>query len=125
MAEQENLLTIERFWRTFETLDFEEAAKFLHREYVAEWPQSGERIRGSENFVAVNKLYPFHWQVSIVRLFAGGNQVVSEVRLEHADELVFAVSIFTFEDGKIIREIDYWPEPYDPPAWRARWVEVD
>jgi hypothetical protein len=26
-------------------------------------------------------------------------------------------------DGKIYREVDYWPESYAPPEWRARWVE--
>ena len=123
MAQQEHLLLIERFWQAFDRLDFEAAAALLHENYLAEWPQSGERIRGRENFIAINQRYPFHWRVSILRMFACEDQVASEVKLEYRDELVFAVSFFTIKDEKILHEVDYWPEPYDPPAWRAQWVE--
>jgi hypothetical protein len=26
-------------------------------------------------------------------------------------------------DGKIYRETAYFAEPFEPPAWRAKWVE--
>ena len=123
MGEQENLRVIERFWRAFDRLDFEAAAELLHTEYLQVWPQSGERIRGRANFVAINKRYPQQWRVSVLRLLASGDQVVSEVKFEDRDELVFAISFFEFRDGKILKETDYWPEPYDPPVWRAEWVE--
>jgi len=28
-----------------------------------------------------------------------------------------------FRDGKVVRETLYFTEPWDPPAWRAQWVE--
>ena len=28
-----------------------------------------------------------------------------------------------FRDEKVIREPIYFAEPWDPPAWRAQWVE--
>jgi hypothetical protein len=28
-----------------------------------------------------------------------------------------------FRDGKVVRERIYFGEPWEPPAWRARWVE--
>jgi hypothetical protein len=34
-----------------------------------------------------------------------------------------AVSIMEFRDGKIVRERIYYGEPWEPPAWRAQWVE--
>lgn len=120
---QENLQLVERFWQAFDRLDFEAAGELLHDDYVCVWPQSEERIRGRSNFIAINKRYPQEWQVSIMRLLGSDGQVVSEVKLTYQDEMVFAISFFEFRDGKIVRETDYWPEPYDAPSWRASWVE--
>jgi hypothetical protein len=52
-----------------------------------------------------------------------GDQVASEVTLTWADQTVTVVSFFEIRDGKIYREVDYWPEPYPAPDWRAQWVE--
>ena len=27
-------------------------------------------------------------------------------------------------DGKIWREVEYWADPFDPPAWRSQWVQA-
>ena len=124
MGKQENLQLVERFWQAFDQLDFDAAGKLLHDDYVCIWPQSGERIRGRDNFVTINKQYPEEWQVTILRLLMADNgQVASEVKLTYRDELVFAISFFEFQDDKIIKETDYWPEPYEPPAWRMPWTE--
>ena len=34
-----------------------------------------------------------------------------------------AVNIMEFRDGKVARETIYFGEPWEPPAWRAQWVE--
>ena len=33
------------------------------------------------------------------------------------------ISFFTVRDGKIIRQVEFWPEPYAAPATRAHLVE--
>ncbi|HEX2374621.1 MAG TPA: hypothetical protein VHO93_11640 [Actinomycetota bacterium] len=33
------------------------------------------------------------------------------------------VGVMEFRDGKVVRERIYFGEPWDPPAWRAQWVE--
>lgn len=122
MGQQENLRVVERLWKAFDALDFETAGDLLHDDFIEEWPQSGEKVRGRENFVALNKHYPGHWRVTILNMLASGDQVVSEVKLEYKDEIVYAVSFFEFNDGKISRERDYWPEPFESPEWRRQWV---
>jgi len=123
MSEQENLQVVEHFWKGFERRDFEATSELLHSDYLGEWPQTGERVRGKSNFVTINQSYPEQWQVTVMRMVASGNQVVSEVKLTYQEEIVYAISFFELLDGKIMKETDYWPEPYDPPAWRAPWVE--
>ena len=35
------------------------------------------------------------------------------------------VSIVEIKDGKVIRETTYWAPPFEAPAWRRPWVQVD
>ncbi len=123
MEEQGNRSVVEQLWQAMDRFDFEAAGDLLHEDYVCEWPQSRERIRGRDNFVAVNKNYPGRWRIAIQRLIASGNQVATEVTLSYDGQILRAVSFFELRDGKIVRETDYWPEPYDAPEWRAQWVE--
>ena len=124
MSDQENQQTVERLWQLFDSFDFEAAGKLVDDDFVCEWPQSRERIRGRENFVAVNANYPGRWRCKVERLVACGNSVATDVALSSGDETARAVSFFELRDGKIVKEIDYWPEPYTAPASRAQWVEA-
>jgi len=36
---------------------------------------------------------------------------------------VFVVSIMEFEGGKVVRETQYFGEPFEPGPSRAQWVE--
>ena len=123
MSERHNRTVVEQLWQLFDARDFEAAGELLHDDFACEWPQSRERIRGRENYVAINQNYPGTWSITIRRLIAEGDQVASEVVMTYADQVVQAVSFFELRDGKIVRQVDYWPEPYAAPAERAQWVE--
>ena len=126
MGEAENRSTVERLWRAFDARRFEEAGAELHDDFVADWPHSGERIRGRENFIAVNREHPDPWiSIEVRRLVAEGDVVVSEVSVPVADgKTVFAASFFELRDGKIVRLTEYWVEgrsqaPYPSRAGRS------
>lgn len=110
-------------WAAFDRFAFAEAGELLHDDFVCEWPQSGERIRGRENFVALNASYPGRWRCTIERLVVEGEHIAADVALESDGVRARAVSFYEMRDGRIVREVDYWPEAYPAPAWRARWVE--
>ncbi|MCK4660967.1 MAG: nuclear transport factor 2 family protein [Phycisphaerae bacterium] len=114
---------VKGLWEAFGRFDFEAVRQFLHNDFVAEWPQSNERIRGCDNFIALNKNYPGRWQVTIRRIVSHEDLVISEVALSHKEQIVYAVSFFTVAEGKIVHAVEYWGESSDPPAWRSRWVE--
>lgn len=120
----ENKQIVKRFWIAMQTNDFQAAAEFLHEHFVLDWPQSGERIRGRANFIAVNENYPAdgRWQFTVHRLVAEGNEVVSDVSVTDGVIHGRAITFSTIEDGKIIYQVEFWPDPFDPPAWRKEWV---
>lgn len=113
------------YWALVDAADFGAAAELLADGFVCDWPQSRERIRGRANFVAVNAHYPGRWRIAIRRLIVSGEEAATEVVLTNQDgETARAVSFFVVRDGRIMRESDYWPEPYAAPSWRAQWVET-
>jgi ketosteroid isomerase-like protein len=116
---------IEAFWAAMQTNDFRRAGELLHEDYILEWPQSGERIRGRANFVAINENYPAHgrWEFTIHRVLAEGHEVVSDVSVTDGVITGRAITFSTVRDGKILRQTEFWPDPFEPAAWRTQWVE--
>src|ERR1043165_3391106 len=121
---QNNKQIVERFWAAMQSNDFKAAGEFLHNDYVLEWPQSGERIRGRDNFVAINANYPAHgsWEFTIHGMLAEGDKVVSDVRVTDGTIVGRVITFSTVRDGKIIHQTEFWPDPFEPPAWREAWV---
>ena len=115
-----------RFWETMGINDFEAASRWLSEDFELIWPQSGELIRGRANFAAINTHYPAHgrWQFTINDLVTEGAKVVSDVSVTDGEMTARAITFSTVQDGKISIQVEFWPDPYDPPAWRAEWVEL-
>ena len=96
---------------------------------VQEWPQSGERIRGRDNVLAVNQNYEGATgtapSMTLRRIVKPGQAWVVEGTIDYGDGTpVSIVSILqTDADGKIIRQTDYFANPFDAPEWRRQWVE--
>lgn len=125
MAQQDVRQLAEGAWKALEAGDWDAAAAFMHEEYVQEWPQSGERIVGRDNALAVNRNFPGGLpRMTFRRTVGGGNLAVLEVELRYADGSVYqGVSVLEFRDGKIVKETDYFAQAFDAPQWRAQWVE--
>jgi ketosteroid isomerase-like protein len=108
-----------------QTNDFKAAAEFLHEDYVLEWPQSGERVRGRASFVAINENYPAHgrWEFTVYQILAEDDKVVSEVGVTDGTLTARAITFSTIREGKILHQTEFWPDPFAPADWRAQWVE--
>lgn len=121
----ESRQVVEGFWNAMQTNDFKAAGEFLHDDYILEWPQSSERIRGRANFVAVNEHYPAHgrWEFTVHRIIAEGDEVVSDVSVTDGAITGRVITFSTVRDGKIVQQTEFWPDPFKPAAWRAEWVE--
>ncbi len=105
--------------------DFDSVAGVLAPGFVLEWPQSRERIRGSERFALMNQEYVAHgpWRFRVVRVIGNESEAVSEVEITDGAQNAKAISFFTVLAGKITRLVEYWPEPCPAPANRAHLTE--
>jgi ketosteroid isomerase-like protein len=125
MTEQDAARLAEIVWKALAANDWDTAAEHLHDDYVQEWPQSGERIVGKQNALAINQNFPGGLpKMSFRRTLAGGDLAVVEIDLRYADGSVFqGVSVLEIRDGKVARETDYFAQAFEPPQWRSQWVE--
>lgn len=116
---------VHAFWKRMESNDFHWAAELLADDFVLDWPQSDERIRGRAAFAAVNSEYPSHgrWQFGVNRVVGDDEEAVSDVSVTDGVQRARAISFFTVRDGRIVAMTEFWPESYDPPANRSHLVE--
>jgi ketosteroid isomerase-like protein len=89
---------------------------------VIDWPLSNERMPSPRHWKQVNAHYPGRWRAEIHHLVVGEDTVVTATKVSDGGPSVVAISFFTFEDGRITRLVEYWPETYAAPSWRAPWV---
>ena len=116
---------LEDFWKRMEGNDFYAVAELLHDEFILEWHQSGELIRGRENFAKINTAYPAQgeWHFNINSIVAEGNIVATDVSVTDGVIKDRVITFSTIRDGKIWKQVEFWPEPFGAPEWRAQWVE--
>jgi hypothetical protein len=100
------------------------ASEIYADDAVVEWPQGGERLRGKANIIAFRSTYPARQQFELHRTTGCDDVWVNEYTVRYDDKPVIVVGIMEFRDGKVVRERIYFGDPWEPPAWRAKWVEL-
>ncbi len=126
MAHATAVETAREFWRLMATNDFQSAGAVLAPDFVLEWPQSKERIRGAKRFAQMNQEYPAHgqWRFTLNRLVGCDSEAVSEVTVTDGVQTATANSFITVRQGKVTRLVEFWPQPYAPRENRAHLVEA-
>ncbi len=110
---------VAQFWALMQTNDWQAVAEqCLHEDYRFEYPQSGERFQGRAAFVTFNSAYPVPgpWTFAVQRIIADDDGVVADVLVSADAVEARVISFFTLRDGKIVRTVEFWPEPFTPPA---------
>lgn len=142
MSDEGHRLKIERFFECLNRRDFDAMRELVHEDFVQEWPQSGERIRGFANMRAVLANYPGLPDIDVVtvhgsedrwlatpsytllRVTGTGDQYTSEELLHYpSGEQWYTVGIIEFRDGKVAKLTNYFGPPFPPAEWRSQWVE--
>jgi hypothetical protein len=89
---------------------------------VLEFPQSGERFAGVENFREWRSNYPANTSFEFREVRGAGDLWVAELSVTYDGGAPnYGVSILELRGDKIARESIYIGEGFDPPEWRAEW----
>ena len=143
MAPLSNEQLVRRYVAATIAHDDIELGRLRQPEWMVDWPQSGERVRGHANDRAILDNWP------------GGRPTAQVDRVVGAEDRYVVTPVFTFQkiagsgdfwwiagtvtypdgaawfdvvllelrDGKVLRETWYFAAPFEAPAWRAAWVE--
>ena len=126
------------------TKDLDQLDALRHPDYVEDWPQSGERVRGRANMRAIDEHYPGNLtQGAALRIVGSEDRWVltpsySALRIEGTGDVYTCVWQATYPDGKrwhvislielqdhlVWRATTFFAEAFDAPGWRAGWVEA-
>jgi limonene-1,2-epoxide hydrolase len=139
---------VEAFLRALAEQDFERIRSLVHDDYVEEYPQSGERIRGAANLIEILRNYPGgglqpgdidlagariigedeQWVAGpgfgVVHVAGTGDEFTGTTRIRYPDGTTWlVVAVLEFRGDRIARNTEYFAPVFEAPAWRAPWVE--
>jgi hypothetical protein len=139
--------TIARYVAAIHDQDLDTLASLQHPDFVEDWPQSRERIRGRANFRKIMEQYPgglagADADVSMDRVVGGEDRwmiapTFAMVRVSGADDVHtaivklrypngdewFMVALIELKDGLIHHLTSFFAPTYPSPGWRHDIVE--
>jgi ketosteroid isomerase-like protein len=114
---------LENHWAASDANDFATEHQIYRADAVLEYPQSGERIRGRHNIQASRTAQPNTKRFTVRRIQGGGDLWISELVLTYDADPYYVVSIMEFDGGQVVRETQYFGDPFEPGPSRTQWVE--
>jgi hypothetical protein len=123
MDDDEIRRALQTHWTASDANDFDTEHRIYRTDAVLEYPQSGERIRGRENIQASRVAQPNAKRFTLRRILGGADLWITELVLTYDGQPSHVVSIMEFEHGEVVRETQYFGEPFEPGPSRAQWVE--
>ncbi len=123
MQDDEVRAALQRHWAASDAGDLEAEHRIYADDAVLEYPQSGERIRGRQRILASRGAQPDPKRFELRRIMGAGGLWISELVLRYGERPFHVVSIMEFEGGQVVRETQYFGEPFEPGPSRAQWVE--
>lgn len=125
MANASNEEIVRRYYQAQAAHDYDSAGALRDPDWVCEWPQSGERVRGSANDRAIMENWPGGRPSGLsIRVVGSGDFWFADGTSVYPDGSTWFLSVLIqLRGGKVYRETWYFAPPFDAPAWRAAWVE--
>ena len=102
--------------------DEDVAHEIYHDDAVLEFPQSGERFEGVDNFREWRSRYPVDLKFHLRRINHRDELVVTEYLISYNGRpWMFTVSIMQFRDDRVAHERIYIMDGWEAADWRAPW----
>lgn len=117
----------EEFWSRMATGDFASVRPLLDDRFRLTYPQTGERF-DADGMVKLNTDYPSdsgEWRFAVESVVADSNRAVTVVTVTDGSQHATAITVFEVTGGQVTSMTEYWPDPYDAPAWRRSLTIAD
>lgn len=115
MSEQTRALILAH-WRLANARDWSRFSQLLHPSLLYEVPQTREYIDGGPGYLEMFRTWPGDWHATIKHLVCEESQAVCVIDFAVGADVMTGISVFAVDRGLITGVVDYWPDPYEPPA---------
>ena len=123
MTDADLWAAIERHWAASQAGDEAAEQAIYTDEAVLEYPQSGERFRGRRNIQGQRDHHPARREFVVRRVRGSDDLWITELVITYDGTPYNTVSIMEFRAGHVVFETQYFAEPFEAAAWRAKWAE--
>ena len=113
---------VQRYAAALGARDWEAFGALLADDVVYRLPQTGEVVRGREALLRYNRDFPGAWELTVLDAYGDERGGVLHGDYGVAGSQV-GVTVLRFTGGRVAEVVDYWPEPYEPPAGREHLTE--
>ena len=99
-----------------------------HEAYVMEMPQSGERITGRDRMRRMQESFPGPAPSITINRVSGARHswfVEGVNEYGEGDRWHVVVALQFASDGRMLRDTRYYAQDFDPPPWRAEFVDSE
>ena len=123
MTDADRRTAIERHWAASQAGDEAAEQAIYADDAVLEYPQSGERFRGRRNIQGQRGHHPAPREFFVRRVRGSGDLWITELVITYDGKPYDTVSIMEFRADQVAHETQYFAEPFEAAAWRARWAD--
>lgn len=121
LDEAELLRALHRHWE-YSGRDEDVSHEIYHDDAVLEFPQSGERFEGVENFREWRRRYPTALDFHLRRITHRDDFVATEYLISYdGGPWMYTVSLMHFRGDKVAHERIYIMDAFAAPDWRKPW----
>ena len=120
MSDRRYPAVLDAYWGAVTDRQADAIAALVADDFVEDWPQSGERIRGASAWAAVVGGHPAYPRVSVRRIVGDGDVWVCQADFDYGGETgVWRIcSVLELSGGRIARITQYFGAPFPAAAWR-------
>jgi hypothetical protein len=114
---------LDRHWAASDANQFEAEHDIYRDDAVLEYPQSGERLRGRRNIQVSRTVQPNAKRFTVRRIIGKEDLWVTEFIITYDGHPSYVVSVMEFVDDKVVRETQYFGDPFEPGSSRSHLIE--
>lgn len=110
---------LDRYWDDVSRRDTTAIDSLVTDDFIEEWPQSGERLRGAQSWRRIVAEHPTYPQVTLRRIVGSDAVWACEADFDYGGGAVWRIcSIVELRGDRIARVTQYFGQPFPPADWR-------
>ncbi len=112
---------VERLWAAMRRHDWKSVASQLHPGVVTEYPATGERFVGPDEFVMSHRLRPEEITVASFEVISGEQMAAVHAIITTPSGTDHMMAFYRLQESRISHIIELWETvgATPPPRWRA------